>query len=312
MMRKQNRKTEVADVDGTTNVIDITVKALFRRQPRAALRLAGVESKIEPIHLEDTSISLPEMRADQVFLIGEKGEPGYGAIYLEYQLQPKVKALRDWFTKCGGLVKQLDMPVVLLVIYLVKGKRVTFPDRLTMVVSGLHQHFQFNTIRLWEFADRIRNGEFPELAPLLVLFDTFPDESTLKREIEIIHHAGLPKDVEADLLGMALRLGQISFTREVLSIIFREELDMVRHGGIVEDWIAEEASRAEARGVKQGVKQGVAEGAQQATIKALSLRLGKLPDELIHQINKAEPDWCYQLMESAFKVESLSELKIEG
>lgn len=82
----------------TANIVDLTVKALFRRQPKAALKLAGINSIIEPVSFEDTSISLPEMRADHVFLIGEKDTPGYGAIYLEYQSQPRASALKDWFT----------------------------------------------------------------------------------------------------------------------------------------------------------------------------------------------------------------------
>lgn len=279
----------------TANVIDITIKALFRSQPLAALRLAGIQSRIEPVSFEDTSISLPEMRADHVFLIGEKDAPGYGAIYVEYQLQPSAKAMKDWFTKRGGLMKQLNLPVVLLVIYIKKGDRATFPDRLVTEVAGLQDVYVFPVVLLWEHRERIANGEFPELAPIMIVFDPEPNETTLKREIEIIHQAGFTKEVKADLLGMALRLAEGSFSKDLLRAIFREELDMVQHGGIIEEWITE----AEARGV------------QESTIRVLTLRLGELPDALIERINKSDKDWCYRLMERTFSVESLDELTIE-
>lgn len=204
-------------------------------------------------------------------------------------------------------MKQLQLPVVLLVIYLQKGDRATFPDRLITEVAGLQDEYRFPVILLWEFRDRIANGEFPELAPLMVLFDDAPDERTLQREIEIIHQAGFTKEDEADLLGMALRLAERSFAKEVLALIFRKELDMVRQGGIIEDWIAEAEERAKA----DGESRGEAHGVQRTTIKALSLRLGELPETLKERINSAEPDWCDRLMERAFSVESISELKLE-
>ena len=71
------------------NIVDITMKALMRSSPEAIFHLAGIKLKSLPVLLEDTSISIPELRADQVFLIGEKGDPERGAIYMEYQLHPK-------------------------------------------------------------------------------------------------------------------------------------------------------------------------------------------------------------------------------
>ena len=36
-----------------------------------------------------------------------------------------------------------------------------------------------------------------------------------------------------------------------------------------------------------------------------------LPEPLKERINSADPEWCERLIERAFSVESLSELKIE-
>ena len=75
------------------NIVDITMKALMRRSSEAIFDLAGIKLKSLPVLLEDTSISIPELRADQVFLIGEKGDPERGAIYMEYQLHMRIDAL---------------------------------------------------------------------------------------------------------------------------------------------------------------------------------------------------------------------------
>src|ERR1051326_7552302 len=121
-----------------SNAIDISVKALFRECPAAALRLAGLDIPPEDIRVEDPNINLPELRADHVFIIptaalgGDAFVPADATeigIYLEDQLEPDADLVRSWFAKCGGLTRQMGLPVVLLVIYLERGSRVTFPDR---------------------------------------------------------------------------------------------------------------------------------------------------------------------------------------
>ncbi len=53
---------------------------LEESQDVPVLSIAGIKLKSLPDLLEDTSISNPELRADQVFLFGEKGDSERGAI----------------------------------------------------------------------------------------------------------------------------------------------------------------------------------------------------------------------------------------
>ena len=86
-----------------SSAIDISVRALFRECPAAALRLAGLNVPPEDIRVEDPNINLPELRADHVFIIplsqtdpvslSEATEPEI-AVYLEYQLASHCASLR--------------------------------------------------------------------------------------------------------------------------------------------------------------------------------------------------------------------------
>ena len=188
--------------DDQHNAIDISVKALFRECPAAALRLAGLQIPSDAIRLEDPNINLPEFRADHVFIIpgatagyeaAARKDENEIAIYLEYQLEPDTSLLPSWFAKCAGLTRQLGIPVVLMVIYLQRGDRSTFPDEYRVSIGDLETRFSFTAIRLWEYADRIQSGELAELAPLLILCEEKPTAQTVRLEVDLIRNAGLAK-----------------------------------------------------------------------------------------------------------------------
>src|SRR5580700_1750434 len=93
------------------NLIDRSVKALFRECPTAVMRLAGIEVADKALRVEDPNLNLPELRADHVFVIDEEEEDtSASALYLEYQLEPDADLLTSWAAKWGGLLRQLRMP----------------------------------------------------------------------------------------------------------------------------------------------------------------------------------------------------------
>jgi hypothetical protein len=104
------------DDDQLNSMIDASVKALFRECPSAPLRLAGLRVAPEAIRIEDANLNLPELRADHVFVVPDDNGSGERAIYMEYQLEPDSSLHASWCAKWGGLKKQLQMPVNLLVI----------------------------------------------------------------------------------------------------------------------------------------------------------------------------------------------------
>ena len=193
------------------NIIDISLKALIRRQPNALLRLVGMEVDLGLLRIEDANINNPELHADNVLILDAPEIPEPFAIYLEYQLQPKPDLLATWFTKCGGLTKQLGLPVLLLVVYVTKGNYATFPGRYLVTRGPLTTNFDFTVIKLWEHASQIASGMFPELAPLLVLCEDTPTEATVAREVALIRQSQLPVEVQSELLAIALSIATRSF-----------------------------------------------------------------------------------------------------
>jgi hypothetical protein len=76
-------------------LIDRSLKLLFRRVSPALFRLARLSVDPAAIRLADVSVNLPEHRADQLFLTGADDDPRRWALHLEYQLQPDRRALRS-------------------------------------------------------------------------------------------------------------------------------------------------------------------------------------------------------------------------
>jgi protein involved in polysaccharide export with SLBB domain len=68
---------------GHSSLIDRAIKTLIRTVPPALFRLAQVEVGESPVVPADTAVNLPEFRADQVFVVGEAGDPGRWALHLE-------------------------------------------------------------------------------------------------------------------------------------------------------------------------------------------------------------------------------------
>jgi hypothetical protein len=238
------------------NLIDRSVKALFRECPTAVLRLAGREVVAEAIRVEDPNLNLPEPRADHVFVMDADEHAPAHAIYLEYQLEPDTSLLSSWCAKWGGLTRQLGMPVILLALYLQRRNRATFPDRMLVQGSGMETELRFTAIRLWEHAGRIRSGELPELAPLLVLCEDSPTPETVREEVALIHASRLSVETQSELLGIALLVATRQFSREVLRPIFEGDWNMMKGLDILDDFLiatgrAEELrTEGEVRGVR--------------------------------------------------------------
>jgi hypothetical protein len=284
--------------------IDISIKGLLRGQAPVLFRLLGQPESPSHWRWEDTALSLPELRADHVLVLGTAAEPDQGALYVEYQLAPDPANLATWAVKWSGLLRQLGLPTSLLVLYLERGAYATFPDRLAVNVAGVATELRFTAVCLWEHGDRIRSGELWQLAPLLVLCEDNPTEETVRREVELITGSPASPAEQADLLAFALRVGARDFSRVVLERVFREMLPMVRGATIIDDWIAEGEARGEARGETRG-REGEA---RQMALRLLRRRFGDLPASLVSRVERLEVAECETLAERLVDGASLEQL----
>jgi predicted transposase YdaD len=285
------------------NPFDRSLKVLIRRALPTLLRLAGVEVDPAQVRPDDTAITLPEHHADHVFRIGDEDDPTRWALHLEYQLQPDPRVLPDWFYKNAALNKLLPIPVVLMAVYLTRGDRATFPDGYTIQGGSLRNQYLFEVIRLWEHAERIRSGELPELAPLLVLCEDRPTEATLRQERQLILSLDVARPVRADLLAVAVTVGTRDFARELLEAIFQEEMVMLKEASFITDWIEEGEARGEARGKAEGEALGQLQEARRFLLRQLAVRFGELPAPVIARVEQADTaeceEWGVRLLQAA-------------
>lgn len=283
-----------------SHLIDQAVKMLFRGCPTIITRLAGLTVAPETIRVDDPNLNLPELRADHVFVLPADAAGPECAIYLEYQLRPDSSLLPSWAAKWGGLTRQLGMPVVLLVLYLQKGNYATFPAQYETQIGAFRTQLQFTAIRLWDQTERIRNGDLPELAPLLLLSEDNPTEATIREEADLILNADLPPETQADLLNLVLMVASKRFSRQWLRTLFQQEINTMQDLGLVGDWIME--------GEARGRVEGETEGTRKTTLRFLVKRFGTLPPSLLERIEQADADWCDLLLERASAAQSLTEL----
>lgn len=281
-------------------VVDIALKVLARAAPTAFFRLADIEVDPSRIRHLDVTVAVAERRADHVFLVTDaEGTPEWG-LYLEGQMQPQRRTLRSWTSKWANLGDQQDLDLILLILYLQKGDRATFPDRYSVQRGNWGTELTFETIRLWEHADRIRSGELPEFAPLLILWENDPGEEVIQEERAMIHAAPLTTEERGDLLSLAYVVGTKFLVRAMLDAIFGEELPMLKNLGIISDWMEESEARGEAR--------GRADEARQMLTQVLELRFGSIPAVLTKQVEEATLDWCHSTLRLVMTVESYEEL----
>jgi hypothetical protein len=293
------------------NVIDLSLKELARCVPDALFRFLGVEARREQIRIVDPGVIVKELEADSVLLYsGDGGEPEWG-LHLEYQFQPDRRELRRWALKALSLSEHLNLDILLVVLYLRKGSRASFP-REYRAGGAITNRFEFETVCLWEEAERIRGGDVPELAPLLVLCEDGPPEAVLVEERDLIREAGFPAPIERELLALAYVLGIRYATRRVLDAVFGKELPMLKDAGIISEWIeeAQAEGRAEGRAERQPEirSEGRVEGIRHLLRVFLTNRFGRVPDALSARIDSETAEWCEELSRRAFEVETLEEL----
>jgi len=293
-------------VSADHQAIDASMKALLRTCPTALLQLAGVQAAPDALKIEDANINLPEQRADHVFILPSQSDPPVErAIYCEYQLSPDSRVLPTWFSKCGGLTRQLGMPVVLLVVYLERGKRTSFPDRYSAEVDGLKVEFIFPTLRLWEVANRIRSGEFAALAPLLVLCEEQPSAATVQEEIALIDSAVLSDAVRSDLLAVALRIAAARISIDILRPLFEKEIEHMKETGFIGEWLAESERNGETR--------GEARGERKVIIRQGAKRFGEPSEDVLARLSAIESTSELEALSlRLLEVESWQELLGEG
>ncbi len=189
----------------TVNIFDRVLKILARNYPQRFLELAMPHASVELIGtLENVELALPEQRVDFVHQVLDGDTEK--ALHLEFQVRHTTGLPRRLFEYSAMLTRQLGLPIITVVLYL-RPHRTELPTAYEVTVGGVVvNRYEYLVVRLWEYADKIAAGQWPELAPLLVtMVEGKPDQEVLARERELILRE-TDEAKRADLLACAVTL----------------------------------------------------------------------------------------------------------
>ncbi len=243
------------------NIYDRTLKIIARDYAEVFLKLAFPDEEVRLIGtLENVELSLPEERVDFIHQLEYNGE-NY-LLHVEFQLQHKKDFPKRVFVYSAEFTDQFDIPVISLALYLER-RESPIPDSYTVCLgNNVINYFSYPVLKIWDYEKEIREGKFPELAPLLAMIVKKPMVDTLEEERRLILQETDAKK-RADLLACAVTIASKYFDRDFLWRFFREEVEQMRNVSFIEDWIKEAEEEAARRGLQQGIQQGIQQGLQQ-------------------------------------------------
>jgi len=235
------------------NIFDQTLKIITRHYADLWLQLALPNIPVRLVGtLENVELSLPVRPVDFLHRVVCQGQEYL--LHIEFQLEHKADFPRRMCSYHGIITEQFRLPVLSLVLYL-SPRQASLPNEYVVQVGGqMLNRFSYPVLKLWDYVEEIRSGQYRELAPLLVMLVAKPDESTLEKERELIL-AEPDKQKRVDLLALAVTVAARYFDKAFLWRFFREELEQMREATFIEDWIQES--------LQQGIEQGRQEGAVQ-------------------------------------------------
>lgn len=261
------------------NIFDRVLKVLAREHPGRLLELAlpGISLRIVGT-LENVELALPEERVDFLHRVIYNGQEYL--LHIEFQWKHRADVPRRLFIYSAMLTRQLGRPVLTVVFYLAP-RRAPIPTSYEVQVGGVVvNRFEYPVVKLWEYADEIAQGRWPELAPLLVaLVEGPPDVSVLAREKELILQER-NESKQANLLACAITIAARYFNKDFLWRFFREEVETMRNATFIEEWLQEKLEEGLQKGLQQGLQQGSQRTRWEDLQRVLRWRFGRVPKEL--------------------------------
>jgi len=314
------------------NIFDRTLKIMARNHAATFLKLAFPEQPIRLTGtLQNVELSLPVRPVDFVHKVIYQGDEYL--FHLEFQLKHNDELPQRTFITSAELTHQFDLPVLTVILYLQPREKDIPSSYVTQLGKTVINEFKYPVIKLWEYVDEIRQGNYRELAPLLVMLVSQPDETLLAEERTLILQEA-DEQKRADLLAAAVAVASRYFATDFLWLFFREELEMLKQVTFIEEWITEGVEKGLIEGRLEGRLEGRAEGrlegrlegraeglrqsreqvlqtAREAVIEVLMIRFGKVSKKLMSMINQLDELMLLKiLLQKAVTSESLAEFDL--
>jgi len=291
--------------------LDRAMKLLAARYPLVFHQLLfGDNPGVKFDKVEDSVINVAEHRSDKIFRFVENEKQKI--VSFEFVTQPDKRDLFRFHAKNGLLSASYLLEVITVIVYLERGDYRTFPDEYVARIGSATTKTRFSRILLWEFKERIRSGEFKELAPLLVLFEEKPTEETLREEKALIKQVTDARE-QSDLLAIAIMVAFRRFKDDIVKQLFYEEYIMLKESTFVKEWLEESWEKGLAEGIKKGeikgLNQGLREGQIRIILKQLKTILGRVDKELENRIIALTDSDVERLSEALLKMKNVTDLE---
>ncbi len=264
------------------NIFDRSLKALARMYTASFIQLVLPNAQVQLQGTPETvELSLPVRPVDFVQRVLHDDQEKL--IHLEFQLQHELDFPGRICEYHGGLRQQFKLPVLSFAIYL-RRRQKAIPNEYTEKVDDVViNRFSYPVVKLWDYADAIRRGEYPGLVPLLIMLVEEPTEQILTEERELIL-AEPDKQKQADLLSTAITIAAGYFDREFLMRFFQREIEIVKQASIIEDWLEESWEEGLEKGIEEERNRWLS--TQKSVVISILCRLFSVPDDDIVQIDK--------------------------
>ena len=287
--------------------LDLNFKYLARNYSEDFLKLVLNSSEPLKIHHEDKELNIPQLRADNIYIV-EQGTKKF-ALHLEFQLEHRKDLPQRMFLYNALIESSLKLPTYSVVIYLERKRRLPPPALYHKTHYNLTNTFNYTVIHLWEHLPRIRKGELPGLAPVLMLL-------TEEKSLDVYRETkALIKKLEAD---PEKRDAQLAIAASVagryldISKLPKEDIQMLQ---ILDQILLSGKNSVTEYLLNEKRKEGKTEGEQEAKqdfiMAALQERFGESMDRnitaQIKQIRDAQI--LNDLFRTSLRAESFDEFK---
>lgn len=287
--------------------LDHAVKVVCAWHPNCFLDLFyGRERKVVLKGVEDAQIQIHEHRADKVWRVHDGVREG--CVTLEAISTPDQRDLRRLNLKNAALQTNLDLPVITILVYLMRGKYATFPDGYEDELGGLTNSHRFARLLLWEHEERIRSGELKELAPFLPLFYEVPDLSILEVENRLIEDVADPQR-RLELKGIGAIIAARHFSEEIIKQFLKLDFPMIRETTIFTEWLDQRYQEGVVAGELTGETKGELKGKRLLLQKQLERKFGPLARELKERLQPLDGDALDTLAEALFDMTTVDDLR---
>jgi hypothetical protein len=285
----------------------MVTRDLAREAPAGFFGLAGLPAPSSPIRNEDISVIIPELQADKVMVVDD---PHPYALYPEFQKKPADdETMQNWALKQLVLTRHLKMPVCLVVYYLHRGDRATFPESFFMGLPSLPSQVLFPTIQVWKKEDEIRQ-KYPELAALLLVTAQEPTEETLREVKQLLDRVENPSQKRDNMYGLAAMLGMHFLKEALVRAVFGPKFEEIKKMGVIDRWLDEKYKEGLDQGISQGISQGIDQGARRIVLGLLADKFGQVPASVAERVQHADAAWCQNLNLLIARARTLDDLNL--